>query len=1265
MSKNYKLIKKFIAVILSALMFCTSLSALFPVVANAAMTSSYSRFWGSGSGAHKHFYVNGKDAFCIDYSKHSGGTFKSTTAAKKYYNKTLGSGKQEKIEKILTYSDYKGYLNYSKNDKIGNQYKKDIYYAAVQRAIWNITNKSQSEKGLSNWYKKVTKSTFNDIMKNYSSMLSADDIPSFSTATLTPRNNYTVSVSDKNRVLSSGKWKIQSYAGLKSAKISGNNIQVSSNGFFSTSKKVKLVTKYKVYDLNSSYAGVFDKQYVLMTAGGNKTLNTSMNVKAQRPDEPTPVTPHQADVQIKKTDGSSKNIQGVKFKLSFVDQDGKKQAYVKTTDTNGLVTYTGLNVYKDDTENNGNPVTKIQYTLEEVANRDEYFSLPGTEKQSFTLTTGKTYNAKTTGYDTWVNIPKLGDIKVLKYTERKNGGNKLGKDFEFKLINNSTQIEYLSKTDENGEAYFCNVPVGTYTLSEINNDAYIPTKSQTVEVEWDENTSLENRDFSTDKSQYTELKSVTYEDNINSSGDSESDTTSGPSDEDEDEDLGDQSDVDDTTFDKSITGTIVINLVDSNNSPVSNAKFSVTASDNSDVATAVTDDSGKATISNLYGGTYIVKQINTNDNLFLDTNDYSITIDTDGDIKELKIINDISDDSEEEPVTPPTTISTNTYVVYNKFKRGDVKIIKSAEIVGSNPLNEGSYKNLAGFKFKLISSANDNVMQTDLAYTISTDSNGCATVCDIPVGKYTISEIETPEEYKQPNDIVVNVKWDGSTEYTVSGKNDYTTGYEYLSLDTVTNVSMKNTLKRVTVNGIKKDNEGETVSGAVFGIFKSTETNFVKENALALSTSDEKGLFSFSNVPFGKYIVAEISAPDGYLADSTPRYIEVNGENLNIQVSFVDTVIKGQINIYKTGEGFATVEENNGIYKAIYKEVGLQNVYFDIYAADDIYKPNGTKVYSKGDFVESLTTDENGKAVSSLLYLGSYNIVETKTLNGYKINKSVINVSLNSQDDKSIVIKDVNVENQRQHLSVELTKSMEVDNEFGIGNNNEYKDVVFGLFATNDIVAPDGSIIPADGLISTASPNFDGYLNFDADLPYGYNYYVKEIKTNEKYILDENVYAFSFDQADQNVDSYTITINDLASNGQIENMIIRGKIIITKTDVSTGKVIPDCKVEILDSNKKVVAQGTTDKNGKVEFELPYGKYYYREYGAPTGYILDTTPHAFEITENDQIVKAKMTNDPVKVVQKVKTGIEKSTLLGVLGLAVIILILIKTIKKRKV
>ncbi len=91
-----------------------------------------------------------------------------------------------------------------------------------------------------------------------------------------------------------------------------------------------------------------------------------------------------------------------------------------------------------------------------------------------------------------------------------------------------------------------------------------------------------------------------------------------------------------------------------------------------------------------------------------------------------------------------------------------------------------------------------------------------------------------------------------------------------------------------------------------------------------------------------------------------------------------------------------------------------------------------------------------------------------------------------------------------------------------------------------------------------------------------------------------------------------------------------GTIIITKKDISNGKVISDCEIEILDENKQVLFRGKTDKNGVVEFEkLPYGKYFYREFNAPNGYILDERQFVFEIKENGEIIKAEMTNKPVK------------------------------------
>ena len=82
---------------------------------------------------------------------------------------------------------------------------------------------------------------------------------------------------------------------------------------------------------------------------------------------------------------------------------------------------------------------------------------------------------------------------------------------------------------------------------------------------------------------------------------------------------------------------------------------------------------------------------------------------------------------------------------------------------------------------------------------------------------------------------------------------------------------------------------------------------------------------------------------------------------------------------------------------------------------------------------------------------------------------------------------------------------------------------------------------------------------------------------------------------------------------------------ITKTDISTGELIPDCTFEILNENNEQVITGTTDENGIAHFQLAIGKYFYREISAPDIYEIDDTPYQFEITENDDIVKAEMTN----------------------------------------
>ena len=112
---------------------------------------------------------------------------------------------------------------------------------------------------------------------------------------------------------------------------------------------------------------------------------------------------------------------------------------------------------------------------------------------------------------------------------------------------------------------------------------------------------------------------------------------------------------------------------------------------------------------------------------------------------------------------------------------------------------------------------------------------------------------------------------------------------------------------------------------------------------------------------------------------------------------------------------------------------------------------------------------------------------------------------------------------ERQKVDVTLFKAMETDDLFGLGMNEEYKDISFGLYASADLTAADGSVIPADGLlevVSVSSDESDGYsASFASDLPFG-SYYVKERTTNGAYILSDQKYPVVLNMPDRKLPWY-------------------------------------------------------------------------------------------------------------------------------------------------
>ena len=183
----------------------------------------------------------------------------------------------------------------------------------------------------------------------------------------------------------------------------------------------------------------------------------------------------------------------------------------------------------------------------------------------------------------------------------------------------------------------------------------------------------------------------------------------------------------------------------------------------------------------------------------------------------------------------------------------------------------------------------------------------------------------------------------------------------------------------------------------------------------------------------------------------------------------------------------------------------------------------------------------------------------------------------------------------------------------------------FEVAAAEDIYVGNGyCIYPKGTVIDTITTGTDGIAETTKAIYKGYSYTVTEIEAPKGYsISDEPTQTIKL------VEQQAEFVVDFENE---QNTI---PFEITKTDISTGELIPDCTFEILNENNEQVITGTTDENGIAHFQLAIGKYFYREISAPDIYEIDDSAYPFEITENDDIVKAKMTN-------KKKTGSIKVT-----------------------
>ena len=630
----------------------------------------------------------------------------------------------------------------------------------------------------------------------------------------------------------------------------------------------------------------------------------------------------------------------------------------------------------------------------------------------------------------------------------------------------------------------------------------------------------------------------------------------------------------------------------------------------------VTDENGYFKTKEYVCGNYTVQEISPSEGYLLDKTVYSVGAETENYFIEHN----------------PLSMAVTEDVI-----KGNIAIIKHSDD-GYTQIETPE----VGAEFEVYlksASSYENAAEIERDY-LTCDENGFAQTKDMPYGIYTVHQTKGWEGTEFIADFDVNISESGQT-------------YRYL----INNAKFESYVKVVKVDS----ETGKIIpyEGAGFEIYDSNgqkiSMTFAYPTPTTIDTfytNNEGYLITPEVLPYGEYSLVEVQAPVGYVLDSTPVSFTVSADNAEeenamtvIKVRKENTAQKGKISVHKTGDIFTSVatassaytNENGEMivnpttYTPVFASGNLSGAVFQVIAVEDIVTPDGTTRAYAGDVVSEITTDENGYAETEPLYLGKYEVRETKAPYGYVLNNEPKDVELTYAGQEFEVRDTVNTafENEYQSVRISLSKVMESDEQFGIYGKDCYTSVRFGLFAAEDITAADGTVIPADGFLSEVSLDENMNAKFDVQIPFG-RYYVQEIATDEHYVLNGEKYLVTFEYMGQEVTTVSIDC------GQFVNELKHGKVEGIKVNESDeplenalfGLFAVDT-AEFTSENAYMTA--VSDENGYFEFdEIPYGEYIVREIEAPTGYILSGESYPVTVCEDGETITIRTVNKPVTV-----------------------------------
>lgn len=465
----------------------------------------------------------------------------------------------------------------------------------------------------------------------------------------------------------------------------------------------------------------------------------------------------------------------------------------------------------------------------------------------------------------------------------------------------------------------------------------------------------------------------------------------------------------------------------------------------------------------------------------------------------------------------------------------------------------------------------------NLYKSVITDKVGYATL-DLPYGIWRVHQKNTKQGYEKVDDFIIYVDSNSDVEqkYTLIDKAELTYLQIYkIDAETKKGIALAGTTFKI-VNVDTNQYIFQRFNGKLYDTFETNET----------------GKLSIPlRLPAGNYQILEIKSPSGYLVNKEGVFFSINYdffetnilENRIKTIYFENSPIKGQAIVHKIGESLLI---KGGSYTFL--DLPLANVIFHIYAQETIVSSDGQFVYyQKGELVDTLVTQQDGKARSKLLPIGHYYLKEVKTIDDYILEPTSYSFSIGQVDSITPIVYVHSIfKNLLKKGTLELIKVDSLSKQ--VLSNAEIQ-----IFTKQGDCIFTGKTNEAGKIIAENLPVGEYFIR-EVRAPFGYQLYATEIP----FLVRKNGDFIQF---------------------TMENDRKMGTFEINKKD-NRGNPLQGVTFGIYNMKGELLIEAQTDANGKIILNLPYGQYFYQELHGLSGFIIDRNIYSFEIENVDPILR---------------------------------------------